>query len=114
MIKKIHVKKGETVKVISGKDKNKTGKVLVVMPKTGKIIVEGINIATKHTKARKQGDQSAIIKVDAPIYACKVQLYCPKCDKGVRVHAEISYKEQDGKQKKVVTRVCAKCGYKFD
>ena len=76
MINKIHVKKGETVKVISGKDKGKEGKVLVVMPKTGKVIVEGINIATKHTKARKQGDVGGIVKQEAPISASKVMYVC--------------------------------------
>ena len=118
---KMFVKKGDTVIVLSGKyddkfDKNgkrKTAKVLEVSPEEGKVIVENVHKMSKHLKARKQGDQSAIIKVDAPIYACKVQLYCPKCDKGVRTHIEVI----DGKK----VRVCSgkkadgtPCGHQFD
>ena len=110
------IKKGDTVVVLSGKDKYantkddngklKTAKVLEVSPEEGKVIVENVHKVSKHLKARKQGDQSAIIKVDAPIYACKVQLYCPKCGKGVRSHIVV-----DGDKK---VRACVKCGYKFD
>jgi len=112
---KMFIKKGDTVVVRTGKyeDKyanekgeRKTGKVLEVSPKEGKVIVENIHKVSKHLKARKQGDESAIIRVDAPIYACKVQLYCPKCEKGVR--SKIA--EEKGKK----IRVCVKCGYKFD
>ena len=111
---KMFIKKGDTVIVRTGKyedkfDKNKkrkTAKVLEVSPEEGKVIVENVHKMSKHLKARKQGDESAIIKVDAPIYACKVQLYCPKCDKGVRSKIAVE------KDKKI--RVCAKCGYKFD
>ena len=111
---KMFIKKGDTVVVRTGKyedkfDKNgdrKTAKVLEVSPEEGKVIVENVHKVSKHLKARKQGDESAIIKVDAPIYACKVQLYCPKCEKGVR--SKIA--EDDGKK----IRVCVKCGYKFD
>ena len=116
----MHIKKGDTVVVLSGKyedkktadGKVKTAKVLEVSPEEGKVIVENVHKVSKHLKARKQGDQSAIIKVDAPIYACKVQLYCPKCGKGVRTHIEVV----DGKK----VRVCSgkqngvACGYKFD
>ena len=111
---KLHVKTGDTVVVISGDDKGVRGKVIAASPEEGKVIVEGANVVSKHNKARRQGETSSIVKTEGAIYASKVQLVCPKCDKGVRVHAEISYKEKDGKQKKVVTRVCAKCGHKFD
>ncbi len=113
------IKKGDTVVVLSGKyedkkDKDgkvKTAKVLEVSPEEGKVIVENVHKVSKHLKARKQGDQSAIIKVDAPIYACKVQLYCPDCKKGVRSKAV--YKDgRDGKKIKV--RACVKCGHEFD
>ena len=107
MMKKIHVKKGETVKVISGKDKNKTGKVLVVMPKAGKVIVEGVNIATKHTKARKQGDVGGIVKQEAPIYAAKVMYVCDKCGKAARVGSKIL---SDGSK----VRYCKKCNEVID
>ena len=88
--------------VISGKDKGKTGKVAVVSPAEGKVIVEGVNMVTKHVKPRKQGDQGGIVKKETPIRACKVALYCSKCGKGVRV----GYKVEDGKK----TRICRKCG----
>ena len=99
---KVHVKKDDTVIVISGDDKGVKGKVVEVSPKEGKVIVSGVNIVSKHTKARKQGENSAIVKVEGAMYADKVQLYCSKCGKGVRVKAG----EKNGKK----IRVCAKCG----
>ncbi len=102
MNKKLHVKRDDTVIVISGDDKGKKGKVLEVSPKEGKVIVEGINIVTKHAKPRRQGETGGIVKVEGAMYADKVQLYCDKCGKGVRAKAKI-----DGDKK---VRVCAKCG----
>lgn len=107
MVKKIHVKKDDKVMVISGKDKNKTGKVLVVNPKTGKVIVEGVNIATKHTKARKQGDVGGIVKQETPIYASKVMYVCDKCGKAARVGKKIL---EDGSK----VRYCKKCNEVID
>ena len=111
---KMHVKKGDTVVVLTGKYEDKyekpgevkTAKVLEVSPEEGKVIVEGIHQVKKHVKAKKQGDTSAIVTVDAPIYACKVQLYCPDCKKGVRSKTVV----EDGKK----FRACVKCGHKFD
>ena len=116
MANKVHVKTGDIVIVLTGdykdkKDKNGNrviAKVLEVSPKEGKVIVEGVNTATKHVKARKQGDQSGIVKVDAPIYACKVQLYCKNCDAGRRAKHVLTVDEKTGKT--IKTRVCAKCG----
>ena len=85
MIKKIHVKRGDKVVVISGKDKGKKGKVLSVNPKTAKVIVEGVNVATKHSKPRRQGDVGGIIKQETPIYAAKVMYFCEKCNNKTRV-----------------------------
>lgn len=118
MSNKMHIKTGDTVILLTGSDKYKktkngdlvTGKVLEVSPKEGKVIVEGFNTVTKHVKPRKQGEEGGIIKVDSPIYASKVQLYCSNCKKGVRSKHVISYKEEDGKKKRISTRVCAKCG----
>ena len=101
-MEKLHVKKGDTVVVVSGDDKGVKGEVLETSPKEGKVIVKGVNIVTRHVKPRKQGDQGGIVKVEGAMYACKVQLYCPKCDKGVRVKHTVV----DGKK----VRVCAKCG----
>ena len=101
-MKKLHVKTGDTVVVLSGDSKGTTGKVIATSPEEGKVIVEGANIVSKHTKARRQGDKSQIVKTEGAIYASKVQLVCPKCNKGVRV----KHKIVDGKK----IRVCAKCG----
>ena len=98
----MNIKKNDTVIVLSGKDKGVKGKVLVAMPKEEKVIVEKVNVATCHTKPRKQGETGGIVKRETPIRACKVALYCPKCDKGVR----IGFKVEDGKK----TRICRKCG----
>ncbi len=96
------IKTGDKVVVLSGKDKGKTGKVTSADPKSLKVTVEGVNVATKHQKAQKKGQDGGIIKVETPIYVNKVQLVCPKCDKGVRA----GYKFVDGKK----IRVCVKCG----
>ena len=99
---KMSIRKDDLVVVLSGKDKGKQGKVLEVMPKSGKVVVEKINVVSRHTKPRKQGEQGGIVKKETPIRACKVALYCGKCGKGVRVGFKI-----EGDKK---TRVCAKCG----
>lgn len=99
---KVHVKTGDNVMVISGKDAGKTGKVLAVSPAESKVIVEGLNIVTKHVKPRRQGEQGGIVKAEGAMYASKVMPVCPKCKKATRVgHAEV-----DGKK----VRVCKKCG----
>ncbi len=102
MIKKVHVKTGDTVIVISGNDKGKKGKVLEVSPKEGKVIVQGVHMVKKHVKPRPPQEQGGIVEVEGAIYASKVQIVCPKCDKATRV----AHKTEDGKKK----RVCAKCG----
>ncbi len=108
---KMHVKKGDTVCLMTGKFKDKyaddkgtrkTGKVLEVSPKEGKVIIEGINMVQKHVKPRKMGEQGGIIQAEAPVYACKVAIYCAKCKKPVRTGVKI----EDGKK----IRVCKKCG----
>ena len=78
------IKKGDTVVVLSGKDKGKQGTVLEAMPETRKVIVEKINVATRHQKPRTQGETGGIVKKEAPIYACKVMRVCPKCGKPAR------------------------------
>ena len=103
---KVHVKTGDEVIVIQGKDRGKKGKVLQVAPSEGKVIVEGINVVSKHVKPRKMGEAGGIIKAESALYADKVQLVCPKCGKAVRVGHEGT-----GKDKK---RVCKKCGAKFE
>ena len=101
-MEKLHIKSGDTVVVLSGESKGVRGKVIAASPEEGKVIVEGANIVSKHTKARRQGEKSQIVKTEGAMYACKVQLVCPKCNKGVRVHHNVV----NGKK----VRVCAKCG----
>ena len=98
----LHVKSGDTVVVISGDSKGVRGKVIAASPEEGKVIVEGANIVSKHSKARRQGEKSQIVKTEGAIYASKVQLVCPKCNKGVRTKVAVV----DGKK----VRVCTKCG----
>ena len=98
----MNIKKNDTVIVLSGKDKGVKGKVLEAMPAKEMLIVEKVNVATCHTKPRKQGETGGIVKRETPIRACKVALYCEKCGKGVRV----GHKIEDGKK----TRICRKCG----
>ncbi len=99
----LSVKKNDTVVVLSGKDKGKRGKIVSVEPKDSKVVVEKVNIVSRHTKPRKQGEEGGIIKKEAPLHASKVMRICPKCDKptryAVKVHA-------DGKR----VRVCKNCG----
>lgn len=99
---KIHVKKGDTVKIISGNDRGKTGKVLEVSPKEGKVIVEGCNLVKKHVKPRKMGEPGGIIEAEGAIYACKVQVVCPNCKKETRIGHKIF---ADGTK----ARICRRC-----
>ena len=101
----LHIKKGDTVVVLSGDSKGVKGEVIATSPKEGKVLVQGANMIHKHVKARRQGETSGIVDAEGAIYACKVALYCPKCDKGVRVHHVV-----EGDKK---VRTC-KCGHKFD
>ncbi|MBQ7829089.1 MAG: 50S ribosomal protein L24 [Clostridia bacterium] len=100
-----NIKKGDTVVVLSGNSKGVKGNVIAVSPKENKVLVEGAHIIHKHVKARRQGEASDIVDAEGAIYADKVALYCPKCNKGVRVHHTV----ENGKK----IRVC-KCGHKFD
>ena len=102
----LHIKREDTVVVLSGEDKGKRGTVISVSPEEGKVIVSGVHTVSKHTKARRQGEASQIVKTEGAIYASKVQLVCPKCDTGVRT--KVGYKTVGDKQVKV--RLCAKCG----
>ena len=102
MNKKLHVRKGDNVIVLSGKDKGKKGKVLSVMPKSGKVIVEGVAVATKHKKPRSQADVGGILHQETPIYACKVMHICDKCGQPTRIARKVL---KDGS----IARVCKKC-----
>ena len=99
------IKKGDTIKVLSGNDKGKTGEVLQVIPKDKTIIVRGVNIRKKAIKPKKQGEQGGIISLEIPINVSKVALVGPKCSKTTRVGYEIIKDEK--------VRVCKKCEAKI-
>ena len=103
---KVHVKKGDTVIILSGKDKNKKGKVLEVSPTERKVIIEGCNMVTKHVKPRRAGENGGIVKAEGALYASKVMLVCPKCGKPTRLAHKIL---ADGTKE----RLCKKCGETF-
>ena len=100
------IKKDDKVVVITGKDKGKEGKVMTALPADGKVVVSGVNIVTKHQKARNQQNPGGLIKKEAAIDASNVMLVCKKCGKATRVAMKI----EDGKK----VRVCKKCGAAFE
>ena len=111
----LHVKTGDNVMIISGKDKGHTGKVLQVSPSENKVIVEGQNMVTKHVKPRRQGEEGGIVKREAAIYASKVQVVCPKCGKPTRVSHKVNVAvDANGKKNRTMVRVCKKCGADID
>jgi len=106
-VAKAHVKKGDTVLVIAGKDKGKKGKVIEVLPQANRVVVEDINIVKKHTRPDRKLKQGGIIEQAAPLNLSNVQLICPKCDKAVTTGHKLL---NDGKK----VRVCKKCGEFID
>ncbi len=111
LIPKLHVKRGDMVMLISGSKeagKGQTGKVLNVYPSKGKIVVEGINLITRATRARTPMAKSGLVKKEGPIFASRVMLFCTSCKKPTRV----KHKLVDGGKKK--TRICGRCKEAFD
>ena len=106
----MNIKKGDTVVVLSGKDKGKKGKVRNTVPTEDKVVVEGVNMVTCHTKPRRQGEEGGIVRREAALYASKVQVVCPKCGKATRVAHKRVKKTVSGKEKMMGVRVCKKCG----
>lgn len=106
MSTKMHVKTGDKVVVLSGKDKGKEGKVLSVNPDKRTVIVEGVSVATKHKKPRRMGEAGGIINQETPIYASKVMNICAKCKAATRVGRKVL---EDGTH----VRYCKKCGETF-
>jgi len=100
---KLHVKTGDIVEIISGRDKGNKGRILEVSVKEKKVIVEGQNIVTKHVKPRRQGELGGLVKAEAPLYASKVMPVCPKCGKATRVGHDIG---REGRK----VRVCRQKG----
>ena len=98
----MHVKKGDKVVVIAGSDRGKTGKILASMPKQNRVIVEGVNMITKHQKQTREMQQAGIVHKEGTINSSNVMLYCDKCKSGVRTETKI----ENGKK----VRACKKCG----
>jgi large subunit ribosomal protein L24 len=105
-VKKVHVRKKDTVMVISGKDKGKISEVLAVYPKTGKVLVKDVSVVTKHQKPSKQNMQGGITHKEAAINSSKVMLYCTKCKNVTRINSKIL---EDGTK----IRVCKHCAETF-
>lgn len=102
----LNVKKGDTVVVLSGKDKGKQGKIIQAIPKKAQVVVEDVNKVKRHTKPSLKAPQGGILQKEMPLNVCKVQLVCPACNKPTR----IGHKSVDGKN----LRVCKKCGEVVD
>ena len=111
----MHVRSKDQVVVISGKDKGKKGKITAAYPKTGKVVVEGVNMVTKHQKARNAMQPGGIIHKEAPNDASNVMLGCPKCGKAARVsHKDTMVETENGGKKRKMIRVCKKCQAEID
>ena len=110
----LNVKKGDTVVVISGKDKGKKGKIMVAQPDDERVVVQGAAMVTRHIKPRKQGQPGGRIEKDGPIHASNVMLVCPKCDKPTRIAHKLKEVEISGEKKQKSVRVCKKCGKVID
>lgn len=96
------IKKGDLVKIITGKDKGKEGKILKAIPKDNKIIVDGLNLAKKHRRPKRQGEKGEVIQVPRPVDASNVMIICASCRQPTRLGFKIL---ESGKK-----RVCKKCG----
>ena len=103
----VRLKKNDRVKVITGKDKGKEGKIIRRVPERDLVVVEGVNMVSRHVRPSQTNPQSGIIKQESPIYASKVMLVCPQCGKATRVKASFL---ENGKK----VRVCKKCGEIID
>jgi len=111
----MNVKKNDTVLVISGKEKGNQGTVIACFPKENRATVQNLNMVTRHTKARQQGQKSDRIKKEMPIDVSNLMVVCPKCNKPTRVSHKVTRETNDeGKQVRKMIRVCKKCGADID
>lgn len=97
------IRKDDTVLIISGKDRGRKGKVLQSLPKTGKVLVEGINIRKKSVRPKKSGEKGQIVEMPGFLDISNVKIICPKCNKATRIEFKIN------KDKKIKNRICKKC-----
>src|SRR3989339_1037281 len=112
LLNNMKIKKNDKVKLIAGKDKGKTGKVIQVIISDQKVVVEGLNLMIKHQRPKKQGEKGQRIQFPSPIDISSVALVCPKCNKITRVGFQISKStktESDQKIKTIKNRICKKC-----
>lgn len=107
MANKVHVKRDDTVLILSGKDRGKKGKVLAVFPKKNRVVVEGVNVVTKHKKPRSAAQQGGIVHQEAAIDSSNVMLICKRCNKATRVARKVL---ESGEK----VRVCKKCNETID
>jgi len=111
----MHVRSKDQVVVISGKEKGKKGKILTALPKANRVVVEGINMAVKHQKARNTMQPGGIIHKELPLDASNVMLLCPKCGKATRVAHKVNQVEREnGTKARSMVRICKKCGAEID
>lgn len=96
------IRKNDTIKILVGKDKNKTGKVLKVSPKENKVLIEGLNLYKKHVRPKKQGEKGQVVSLPRPINVSNVAIVCSSCGRAARIGYKV-----EGNNK---TRVCKKCG----
>lgn len=104
---KMNVKKGDTVKILSGKDKGKQGKILRSLPQKQRVVVEKINLVKKAMRPTQANPQGGITTMEAPIHVSNVMLVCPHCNEATRVSRK---RDENGK----LVRVCKKCGKDID
>lgn len=107
MAPKVHVKKGDSVKIMAGEDAGKTGKVLTVDPSKERVVVDGVNIIKKHSRPTRTNPQGGVIERPGTVHASNVMLVCPNCDEAVRIGKS---RAADGS----VVRLCKRCGKAID
>ena len=107
---KLTIRKNEMVQVIAGREKGKTGKILSVDAKNGKVLVEKLNLVKRHTRATQDNPAGGVVEKEAPLHYSNILLFCPKCNKGVRHGMKLV--EEKGKKTK--SRVCKKCNEKLE
>ena len=95
------VKKGDSVLIIAGKDKGRTGKIIKSLPKELKVLVEGMNLRKKHVKPKKQGEKGQVVAIPTPVDISNIKIICPKCGKATRIGYKI--------EKDIKKRICKKC-----
>ena len=95
------VKKGDSVLIIAGKDKGRTGKIIRSLPKELKILVEGINLKKKHVRPKREGEKGQVVSIPAPMDVSDVKVICPKCGKATRIGYKV--------EKDIKNRICKKC-----